>query len=43
MLAAKFSGNFLINLLGVWAVSRVFEIHFKSSAFYIVIAHAGPM
>lgn len=23
MLAAKFSGNFLINLLGVWAVSTV--------------------
>jgi len=24
MLAAKFSGNILINLLGVWAVSAVF-------------------
>ena len=24
MLATKFHGNFLINLLGVWAVSNVF-------------------
>ena len=24
MLAAKFSGNFIINLLGVWGVSMIF-------------------
>lgn len=28
MLATKFSGNFFVNLIGVWAVSRPFYANF---------------
>lgn len=35
MLAVKFSGNFLVNLLGVWAVSRA---HLKLSYWHVYLA-----